>query len=77
MLIFFEDYYPLSQLIPTILDWRVKPKVKLKEKFMEELLDFYSEAGMPVPYDIMVKAVEVYGFIIENNYPQEDIIDGE
>jgi hypothetical protein len=44
---------------------------------MEELLDFYSEAGMPVPYDLMIKAVEEYGFIIENNYPQEDIIDGE
>jgi len=44
---------------------------------MEELLDLYSEAGMPVPYDIMVEAVEVYGFIIEDNYPQEDMIDGE
>ena len=44
---------------------------------MEELLDFYSEAGMPVPYDLMIKAVEEYGFIIENNYPQEDMIDGE
>tara|TARA_A200000159_G_scaffold38995_1_gene35527 strand:- start:2261 stop:2395 length:135 start_codon:yes stop_codon:yes gene_type:complete len=44
---------------------------------MEEILEFYSVAGMPVPYDIMVKAVEVYGFIIEDNYPQEDTIDGE
>jgi|14_taG_2_1085336.scaffolds.fasta_scaffold152746_2 hypothetical protein len=44
---------------------------------MEDLLEFYSVAGMPVPYDIMVKAVEEYGFIIEDNYPQEDTIDGE
>ena len=44
---------------------------------MEELLEMYEIGGMPIPLDIQVKAIETYGFIIENNYPLEDEIDDE
>lgn len=44
---------------------------------MEELLEWYEKAGMPLPLDIHARAVDVYGFIIEDNYPLEDEIHDE
>jgi hypothetical protein len=46
----------------------------LKENTMEETLDYYESRGIPVPLDIQVKAIGTYGFIIENNYPLEDLM---
>tara|TARA_R100001463_G_scaffold132440_5_gene193150 strand:- start:3900 stop:4022 length:123 start_codon:yes stop_codon:yes gene_type:complete len=40
---------------------------------MDETLDSYEETGMPIPLDIQVEAIEIYGFILTDNYPQEDI----
>ena len=39
---------------------------------MEETLDFYEETGMTITIDIQVEAVETYGFILTDTYPQED-----
>jgi hypothetical protein len=44
---------------------------------MDEILRNYEDRGIPVPLDIQVRAVETYGYIIEDNYPLEDEIDGE
>jgi len=39
---------------------------------MERQLDFYERAGIPVPLDIQVEAIGSYGFILEDNNPEED-----
>lgn len=44
---------------------------------MEEIIEWYEIGGMPIPLDIQVKAIETYGFIIDNNYPLEDVIHEE
>ena len=44
---------------------------------MDEVLTYYENRGMPVPLDIQVRAVETYGYILENNYPLEDDIHDE
>jgi len=49
----------------------------LKEKLMDEILQVYEDRGIPVPLDIQVRAVETYGYIIQDNYPLEDDIDDE
>ena len=40
---------------------------------MEDTLDLLEELNIPIPIDIMVKAVESYGFILENSFEQEDL----
>ena len=44
---------------------------------MDEILRMYEREGNPIPLDILVRAVETYGYLIETNYPQEDELDGE
>lgn len=44
---------------------------------MDEILQMYEREGNPIPLDIMVRAVEVYGYLIETYYPQEDELHGE
>ena len=43
---------------------------------MEELLDFYEEMDVAVPVDVLTEAVGTHGFIIETNYPLEELADG-
>ncbi len=40
---------------------------------MEELLELYEELDVAVPVDIQTKAIETYGFILKDNYPQENM----
>jgi hypothetical protein len=40
---------------------------------MEELLELYEELDVAVPVDIQTKAIDTYGFILEDNYPQENM----
>lgn len=70
--------YPLRQLIPTILDQRVSRWLTKRSIMDEFLIELYELTGLPMPIDLQVKAVEQYGYILEqNNNPQEDTLDGE
>ena len=44
---------------------------------MDEILKYLEDRGIPAPLDLQVRAAEVYGYIIENNYPLEDDIHDE
>jgi len=43
---------------------------------MEKLLEFYEEMDVAVPVDVLTEAIGTYGFIIEDNYPLEDLAYG-
>ena len=44
---------------------------------MDEILEMYEREGTPIPLNIMVRAVEIYGYLMETNYPLEDYLHGE
>ena len=43
----------------------------------EFLIELYELTGLPMPLDLQVKAVEQYGYILEQNNQEEETLDGE
>ncbi len=41
---------------------------------MDEILKYYEDRGIPIPLTLSVRAIETFGYIIENNYPLEDLM---